>query len=120
MIWKTFWKDERTKKGIGNVCNSKIILEIDNKNIDYEQKYKMIKAHGLECKNFEIITRKIKSEINKWEEFKDKNFNFLENIDNYENKTLIKEIHKIFQKESSDFSFNKKKFKFFKSWKKTL
>ena len=94
-------------------------MEIDNKNNNYEQKFKLINDHSLECKNFEIVTPKIKSEINNWEEFKDKCFNFLENTDNYDNKILIKECQKSFQKGTYDFSFNEKKIlNFIKSWKR--
>ena len=60
----------------------------------------MINDHCLDRKNIEIVTPKIKSEINNWGDFKDKCFNFFENIDNYYNKSLIKEFRKIFQKES--------------------
>ena len=73
---KNHRKDERSRKGIGNFCNAEIILEIDNKNNNYEQKFKLLKDHSLECKNFELVYPKIKSEINKWEEFKDKCLHF--------------------------------------------
>ena len=40
-------QEERTRKGIVNIYNFKIILEIGSKNINYEQKFKMKKFIAL-------------------------------------------------------------------------
>ena len=116
---KNHRKDERARRGMGNFCNAEIILEINNQNNNNEQKFKFIKDHSLDCKNFEIVNPKIKTEINKWEEFKDKCYNFLENTNIYDNKSLIKEFHNIFEKGEYNFTFNEKKLvNMIKHWKR--
>ena len=69
----------------------------------------MIKDHSEECKNLEIINPKLRTEINKWDEFRDKCINYMEKADNYENKFLINEFHKIFDIVSYGFGLNDKK-----------
>ena len=49
---KNYRQDERTRKGIANICNFKIILEIGRKNINHEQKFKMIKVHSFKRSEF--------------------------------------------------------------------
>ena len=48
---KNHRKDERHRKGLGNFCNSEIILQISNQNNITDQKFIMIKAHREEFKN---------------------------------------------------------------------
>ena len=64
----------------------------------------MTTDHSLECKNIEIKIPKITSEINYWEDYKDKCINYLEKADNYENKILLNKFHDIYKKEGYDFS----------------
>ena len=45
-------QDKRARKGIVNICYFDLILEIASKDINYEQKFKKIKAHIFECQNF--------------------------------------------------------------------
>ena len=49
----------------------------------------MTKGHSLDCKNLEMKIPQILSENNKWEYFRDKCFNYLENSEKYDNKYLI-------------------------------
>ena len=116
---KNHRKDERHRKGLGNFCNSEIILQISNQNNITDQKFIMIKDHSEECKNLEIINPKLRNEINKWDEFRDKCINYMEKADNYENKFLINEFHKIFDKGSYDFEINDKKLvNIIRNWKR--
>ena len=79
----------------------------------------MIKDHSEECKNLEIINPKLRNEINKWDELRDKCINYMEKADNYENKFLINEFHKIFDKGSYDFEINDKKLvNIIRNWKR--
>ena len=49
---KNYRQDERTRKGIVNICCFNIILEISRKNINHEQKFKMIKVHSFKRSEF--------------------------------------------------------------------
>ena len=49
---KNYRQDERTRKGIVNICNLNIILEMGRKNINNEQKFKMIKVHTFKMSEF--------------------------------------------------------------------
>ena len=79
----------------------------------------MIKYYSEECKNLEIINPKLRNEINKWDEFRDKCINYMEKADNYENKFLINEFNKIFDKGSYNFEINDKKLvNIIRNWKR--
>ena len=49
---KNYRQEERTRKGIVNICNFNIILEMGRKNINNEQKFKMIKVHTFKRSEF--------------------------------------------------------------------
>ena len=49
---KNYRKDERTRKGIVFICNFNIILGMGRKNINNEQKFKMIKVHSFKKSEF--------------------------------------------------------------------
>ena len=68
----------------------------------------MTKDHSLECKNLEIKIPKILSEIKKWEDCRDKCFNYLENTEKYDNKYLISKFNDIYKKEEYTFSLDDK------------
>ena len=49
---KNYRQEEITRKGIVNICNFYIILEIGRKNINHEQKFKMIKVQSFKRSEF--------------------------------------------------------------------
>jgi len=49
---KNYRQEERTRKEIVNICNFNIILEIGRKNINHEQKFKMIKVQSFKRSEF--------------------------------------------------------------------